>query len=486
MITSHLAALFIGFSVCLGLCGLLPGLPQKRVWWLAVILQSSLAVFAVFACTLVFKLGGESGFAAGSPWTWSPSWDYSVVPWLDGLSAPLLLVLSLVYWAAVVFLRSEQDQAKYAIGTLGFLQAANYAAIFSRDLFPYTAFGAAAMLPTAFLIGLDSEAQRSNVARRYIFSEILVMLFLLLNGMGFHPHYSARIGEWLGFSAGAYEIRPQSMLFGLFLAAILIRSQLFPLNTYVRGALQLRRPAASLAVGTSLLVGVYGLFRFVPVLFPKEIVEFSWLMCGWALVAIVAAAFTMTQERQRRARLAQSVSLWTGLVVLGFSSLRRESWVGALLGAMVLQIVITLGAGIAWAEERRRISLSWSRMIRKPRFAIAWVFSELSAHGFPLTLGFFSVVLIWWGAAELRPWIGAIAVVLFPALLLSCLRALSPPATPRESDETYAGDLNRVETVVFSCMVAFLLAAGLAPNFLVNNLARTAQAILRLLEQTRV
>ena len=202
-----------------------------------------------------------------------PAYGLSFSLGADGLSMVLLLLATLVTFAAVWVTPPVEKSPGMFYACLLLISGGAIGAFASIDLFFFYAFHELALIPTFLLIGIWGSGDRQRIAWKVTIYLAFGSFILLLGLIGLWlavPEglrtFDIRLLQQLGY-AGLLTPGPAVYLLLFFGFGILIA--LFPFHTWAPEAYaSAPAPAAILHAGVLKKFGLYGLLRLVVPIFP--------------------------------------------------------------------------------------------------------------------------------------------------------------------------------------------------------------------------
>ncbi|MBJ7258980.1 MAG: NADH-quinone oxidoreductase subunit M [Chthoniobacterales bacterium] len=325
----------------------------------------------------------------------------------DGLSLVLILLATLVTFAAVWVTPKVEKFAGMFYACLLFISAGAIGAFASIDLFFFYAFHELALVPTFLLIGIWGSGERQRIAWKvtiYLaFGSFILLLGLIGLWLAVPPELRTldiRLLQQLG-QAGMIAPGPAVYLLLLFGFGILIA--LFPFHTWAPEAYaSAPAPAAMLHAGVLKKFGLYGLLRLAVPIFPAEIQQFSHLLLVLLLGNILYVGFVTMAQKRLDLMLGYSSVMHMGYAFLGFAALNQLG-----LGGMSLMLFahgLTIAALFALCGEisRRTGTLEFAQLGGlagpAPKLGLLFGFAAMASIGLPGFSTFAAEIMIFFGA----------------------------------------------------------------------------------------
>lgn len=308
---------------------------------------SSLTV--VLAAVVLATVDGTQGtFQLGRIVPWVPSIGLGFGFGVDGLSAWLLFMVTLLGLVAVLAVEGEPDAgrrrgARAWYGWLLALQASLTGTVVATDaLFFYTCFELS-LIPTFFLVrsfGHGTVEERAKAARVFFFTNFSGSLLTLAAILYAGSIAAAATGRWsfelehlrvVGSVASSTE---QTLLLVGFLAGFALKAPIWPLHGWLPTVQAATPRSGALDVAAlALKLGPYALLRFALPMCPVAISTHGNLLAFFAVVGVLYAALVGWVQRDAKRVLAHASVSHMGFALLGLFALDadRAGAAGAML-----------------------------------------------------------------------------------------------------------------------------------------------------------
>ena len=372
------------------------------------IIASSIA----FASTLIVFLaynratGGYQFFAA-LPLV--SDWDLKFSIGIDGLSATLLLLTSIVGFAAVwVSPRLEEGENWYYACIL--LIAAGAAGAFaSLDLFFFYAFHELALIPTFLMIGIWGSGNRQSAAWKITIYLSIGSIILLVGLIGLYllPPATQRTFDIVKLQqlapSGVFSGSGSKSVYLLLLLGFGILVSLFPFHTWAPQAYaSAPAPVAMLHAGVLKKFGLYGLLRVALPLMPEAARHWAWLLLILLAGNILYVGLATIAQKQLDLTLGYSSVMHMGYIFLGIATYNIIGLNGAAL--LMLAHGLSIAALFAMCGELRKQTGTLNYLdlgglaTNMPALSFAFGLATFASIGLPGFANFASELLVFFGA----------------------------------------------------------------------------------------
>jgi NADH-quinone oxidoreductase subunit M len=285
-------------------------------------------------------------------------------------------------------------------------------------------------------------------------------------------------------SSTGFDPNLQIWLWLAFFASFAVKLPMWPVHTWLPDA-HVEAPTAGSVVLAAILLkmGGYGFLRFSLPMMPEASHFFTPLMFTLSVIAIVWASLVAFRQVDIKKLIAYSSVAHMGFVTLGLFSGTEQGIQGAIyqmLSHGVISGALFLCVGVVYDRmHTREIAFYGGLVHRMPVYAAIFLLFTMGNVGLPGTSGFPGEILTMLGAFQTNAWFAAIAatgVILSAVYALTLYRkvALGNIENPKLDGIT---DLNGREWVMFVPLVIATLVMGLAPAYVLDFTAPTAQAV---------
>lgn len=325
----------------------------------------------------------------------------------DGLSLVMLLLSTLVTFAAVAVARTPEKNPNWFYACLLFISAGVVGAFSSVDVFFFYMFHELALIPTFLLIGIWGSGDRQAAAWKatvYLALGSFVLLLgliglYLIQPEGFRSFDLRRIValQEAGFLTGG------SWVYLLLLVGFGILVSLFPFHTWAPQAYACApSPAAMLHAGVLKKFGLYGLIKIAAPVFPDAVREFSNLLLILLVGNILYVGYVTISQRKLDWMLGYSSVMHMGYIFLGFAALNVLSLTGASLMLFAHGLSIAALFALSGEIRERTGTLDFAELggLAKamPGFGLAFAFAAMASIGLPGFVNFAGELLVFFGA----------------------------------------------------------------------------------------
>ncbi|HET6404437.1 MAG TPA: NADH-quinone oxidoreductase subunit M [Candidatus Thermoplasmatota archaeon] len=478
----------------------------NRAKWMALalsIVPLALASYALAGIMFGYAPDG-SGCADGSVkgtgykfhecHEWIPALGIRAIFGLDGISAPLFWLNTLLVTLGIVFAWDEKKRPNQFYGMLLLINVAALGVFAALDMFLFYIFWEASLIPMAFLIGIWGGARRRYAAVKFFVYTFLASLIMLLGFMYLYFTAGQRDFSFEAVTAGAgtLPLLAQQIVFLALFIGFATKFPVVPLHTWLPDA-HVEAPTAGsvLLAGTMLKLGGYGLIRMALPMAPLGAKFWVPMMFVIAVLSMIYAATVCLAQRDYKRLVAFSSIGSMGLVLLGIAASVHTGDPLGLVGANFMMFAhglispaLFMLCGILHHNlGTRDIPLMGGLADRLPRTSFWIVVFSMAGLGLPGLAAFvaeFQIFASVWQAFSWLVFIPLLYLILAAAYYLwAAQRALFGPFVQRpEVDYHHTYDTHWFELTALVVLFAFTLIYGIWPRFLTEIVNGPSAAIL--------
>lgn len=481
----------LSISVFLPLLGgvLLMALPNKSA---RIAHGVSIAITGLtFLVTLAIWARGTlpGGFAQVEEIAWIPAIGAAYRVGVDGLSLPLILLTSLLFFLSAIYAARITDRPAVFVALMLMLETASIGTFAALDALLFYVFFEVSLVGMYFMIvgwGYE-ERQRAG------------LMFFIYTLLGSLPLLLAIIGLYL--ATGSFDMRlwietppltglaaMLALIAMLFTFAVKIPS--FPVHTWLPAAhVQAPTVGSVILAGVMLKFGTYGLVRFAYQMTPEAFAQAGQVILAFGVVSALYGAFAALAQSDLKKMIAYTSVNHMGYVVMGvaIAALATEPRIRtiALDGATLQMVSHGLVTGalfflVGMLQDRahtRGIGDFGGLLGRVPWLGWAFILSAFASLGLPGLAHFPAEFQIFLATLNGMPWglIAILAIVITAALYLRAIAGVFLG----EMNDKWADmpDLDRREKLVILPLLVLTVLIGVAPGWLIDMIHTTMMGL---------
>ena len=449
------------------------------------------ATGAVFLITLAIWARGivAGDFAQVEEIAWIPAIGAAYRLGVDGLSLPLVLLTSLLFFLSALYSARIGERAASYVVLMLMLETASLGTFMALDGLLFYVFFEVSLVGMYFMIAGWGYEERQRAA----------LMFFLYTLLGSLPLLLAIIGLYLG--SGTFDMRvwvegttlgglPATLALIAMLVTFAVKIPAFPVHTWLPTA-HVQAPTAGSVIlaGVMLKFGTYGLVRFAYQMTPEAFAQAGQVILAFGVVSALYGAFAALAQSDLKKMIAYTSVNHMGYVVMGvaIAALATEPRIRtiALDGATLQMVSHGLVTGalfflVGMLQDRahtRGIGDFGGLLGRVPWLGWAFILSAFASLGLPGLAHFPAEFQIFLATLNGMPWglIAILAIVITAALYLRAIAGVFLG----EMNDKWADmpDLDRREKLVILPLLVLTVLIGVAPGWLIDMIHTTMMGL---------
>ena len=445
----------------------------------------------VFVITLVIWSRGivPGGFAQIEEITWIAAIGAAYRLGLDGLSLPLVLLTSLLFFLSAIYSARISERAASYVVLMLMLETAALGTFMALDGLLFYVFFEVSLVGMYFMIAGWGYEDRQRAA----------LMFFLYTLLGSLPLLLAIIGLYL--SSGTFDMRAWidappltgiaamlALIAMLFTFAVKIPA--FPVHTWLPAA-HVQAPTAGSVIlaGVMLKFGTYGLVRFALQMTPEAFAQAAQVILAFGVVSALYGAFAALAQSDLKKMIAYTSVNHMGYVVIGVAvaalSLDPRIRTIALDGATLQMVSHGLVTGalfflVGMLQDRahtRDMGEFGGLLGRVPWLGWAFILSAFASLGLPGLAHFPAEFQVFLATLNAAPWaiIAILAIVVTAALYLRAIAAVF--LGEKSGKWAEMPDLDRREKLVIVPLLVLTIVVGVSPGWLIDMIHTTMASL---------
>ncbi len=477
------------------LIAFLPGLSPRMIKRLAALFTFVPFVLSiVLFCNFDLAPGAVGGIQFEEKLLWIPAINAHYHVGVDGLSLPLMLLMTFLGFLAVLISWKVNLRPREFFAWLLLLETSILGVFCSLDLLLFFLFWEIEVIPMYFLISIWGTGRKEYSAIKYVIYTLFGSSMMLAGilSLYFTTGSLSMVDIAQGGLAMVQSVMPAAAIFFLLLIGFAVKLPVFPFHTWLPDAHTDAPTAVSVVLAGALLkMGGYGMIRVCVSIFPEVARAYAPILIVLAVVNVLyGAAVTLRQTDLKRLIAYSSIS-HMGYVLLGIFALGGVSLVGATLQMFshgVITGLLFAMAGLVMHNTGERDLRKLGGLVRQmPVIAVVFSVAGLASLGLPTTSGFAAEFLVYIGSYSSPVFEGirfctvlcVLGIVVTAGYILWMLqRVFYGPVREQFSGVADAGILERVYMFAF---VAVVMLVGIYPAILTDVIKTGVMPIVGLL-----
>ncbi|MEA2622285.1 MAG: NADH-quinone oxidoreductase subunit [Chloroflexota bacterium] len=488
-----LSAIVFGPLIGALVIAFLPRQETQLIRWVALIVS-----LLVWGLSILLALGFQSGagdFQLEEKAAWIPAFGINYHLGIDGISLVLVLLTTTLTWISILAsFKPITDRVKEYMISFLILEVGMLGVFLALDLFLFYIFWEIVLVPMYLIIGIWGGPNRIYATLKFVLYTLVGSLLMLVAILATAFSFQAAQGTWDGafdyltLRTFGFDGTLQLLAFLAFFLAFAIKVPMWPFHTWLPDA-HVEAPTAGSVIlaGVMLKLGGYGLIRFAVPLFPQAAADLAGIMIVLSLIAIIYGAIVAMVQPDLKKLVAYSSVSHMGFVTLGIFIFQQQGLQGAIL-QMVNHGVITgalfLCVGVIYDRTHDRTIAKMGGLAgRTPVYAMLFGFFMLASLGLPGLSGFVGEFLVFLGTFVYSPiaaGIAAIVMIIGAAYLMWMYQRVvfGELSDFLKSLGHHLTDINRIELVTLTPLVALTLLLGLFPGLILDLVSAPVGQIL--------
>ncbi|MEN9675881.1 MAG: dehydrogenase subunit [Verrucomicrobiota bacterium] len=462
----------------------------RAAWRYIAIAATGITVLVAVSVFFGFQVG-YGGYQMVANHAWVPAIGLNYHVGVDGISVGLLLVASLVAFAASWVSEEIRDHEKLFYTLLLVMVGGVFGALISLDLFFLYFFNELALVPTFLMIGIWGRGPDKNAVAFQITLYLSLGALVALVGLvclyalsGANTLDVVTLTAWL--KEHPLPESSQTLIFGLLLFGFGTLVGLWPFHSWAPQGYGIAPTAtAMMHAGILKKVGAFALLRAAFPLLPAGVAQWTQVLAVLCLGNIVYCGWVAMRQRDLNLLFGNSSLAHMGFVFLGLASVSLIGVTGAVLIMVAHALLAALEYALSGHVYRQTGTLDLSRMgglmRTMPFVGAALVTAMLAGCGVPGFASFAGELTVMFGVWPELPWYVVSAA--WGGLAIGgvyMLRAIRQVAHGPAAEATMSGaDVTWSGRVPFLVLLVPLILFGVAPYSLVNRIRPSVALVVQ-------
>jgi len=396
----------------LTMAGIVFSKDMKQVRWASAIgmfFQLIVSITIMFTYMAIRKSGVTDEMVMVSDFSWFQTINIHYTIGIDGISAAMILLTSVVIFAGVFASWEVEYLQKEFFISLILLATGVFGFFISIDLFTMFLYYEIAVIPMYLLIGIWGTGPKEYSAMKLTLMLMggSALLIVALFGIYFvtGPLDGPHTFNLLELSKMHMDIEWQRFFFPFAFLGFGVLGALFPFHTWSPdGHASAPTAVSMLHAGVLMKLGGYGIFRVAMYLMPEAAQEQAWIFIILTSLSVIYGAFGAIWQKDLKYINAYSSVSHCGLVIFGLLMMNGTAMDGAILqmishGLMTALFFALIGM-IYSRTHTRMIGEMGGLMKVIPFLGVVYLIAGLASLGLPGLSGFVAEMTIFVGAFQ--------------------------------------------------------------------------------------
>lgn len=456
--------------------------PQEKTKTIKVI--AALAASLAFALSIVAWLNYNTeagGMQFLENFTWVPGYGIDFNLGVDGLSMPMVLLTSIIFFSGVFVSWKLENRVKEFFFYMLILVGGVFGVFMSRDLLILFLFMEMAVIPKFILINVWGSKNKEYAAMKYTLYLLGGSAVALIGIIAIYIHAGNGLGSFTldiaKLSAVKYDVNFQRFAFLLLMLGFGVLVPMFPFHRWTPDGHSAAPTAISmLLAGVIMKLGGYALIRIGINFFPEGAKYWAPVIAVLATINAVYIAFVAMVQKDIKYMVANSSVSHMGYVLIGVASLNAAAISGAAAQMFAHGIMAALFfalVGLMYERTHTRSIEDFGGLAHQmPRVAAAFMLTGLASLGLPGMFNFVAEFSVFTGAVQVYPILSVISIFAVVITAIYILRVIQQiffgPRNPRWDN---IGDAKGVEMIPVVLLGGILLVFGIFPGLLMKMIS---------------
>lgn len=413
--------------------------------------------------------------------SWVKSFGINYYLGVDGLSMPLVLLTSVIFFSSVFVSWKINKRPKEFFFYMSVVITGVFGVFISRDLFFLYLFLELAVIPKFILINVWGSTRKEYAALKYTLYLLIGSSIALIGIIALYL-YAADPIRGIGIatfdidrlSVVKFDIDFQKFAFFLLMIGFGVLVPLWPFHRWTPDGHSAAPTAISMILaGVIMKLGGYALIRVGINFFPQGATFWAPLIAVLATINAVYVAMVAMVQKDIKFVVANSSVSHMGYVLIGIASLNSAGIDGAagqmFAHGIMAALFFALVGNIYDKTHTREISELGGLAHQMPRVAVAFTIAGLASLGLPGFFNFVAEFSVFIGSIQVYPILSVLSILAVVITAIYILRVVQQVFFgPRNPKWDNIEDVSGVDMIPIVLLVSILLIFGFFPNLIMG------------------
>jgi len=381
----------------------------RQVAALGMFLQLITSIVILFIYIGIRKSGVTDEMVLMSDYTWFTTINIHYTIGIDGISAAMILLTSIVVFAGIFASWEVTNLQKEFFISLILLATGVFGFFISLDLFTMFLYYELAVIPMYLLIGIWGTGPKEYSAMKLTLMLMAGSALLIVALFGIYyltgPADGQHTFNLLELANNTMSVPAQRFFFPFAFLGFGVLGALFPFHTWSPdGHASAPTAVSMLHAGVLMKLGGYGIFRVAMYLMPQAAQEQAWIFIILTSLSVIYGAFGAIWQKDLKYINAYSSVSHCGLVIFGLLMMNKTAMDGAILQMISHGLMTALFfalIGMIYSRTHTRIISEMGGLMKVvPFLGVVYLIAGLASLGLPGLSGFVAEMSIFVGAFQ--------------------------------------------------------------------------------------
>lgn len=407
---------------------------------------------------------------------------------IDGISLPLLVLTSIVFFTGVLVMWELKERVKEYFAFMTLLVTGVFGVFLSLDLFFFLFFYEVAVLPMYLLIAIWGSTRKEYGAMKLTLYLLAGTALVVPAALAVYWAAGLNTFDLVRLGSVHYGHAFQIVVYPFLFVGFGILAGMWPLHTWSPvGHVAAPTAVSMLHAGVLMKLGAYGILRVAMPLLPEGAHYWMLATAVLATVNIVYGAFVALSQTDLKFVIGFSSVSHMGIVLLGLSTMSQDGINGAVFQMFSHGIMTALFfAAVGYIYDRYH-TRDMTRLGGLSRFvpvaSAFFIVAALCGAGVPGFSSFWAELLVFLGTLKTFPVLAWIVVLALVVTMAYSIRAIVVGFFGAPHEELHhPADISLFLSLPRAILVGVLLVLGFYPRLMLDIIDPATRALIGVLQ----